>query len=98
MMAIGLRSRMSRVFDRRHGKRRTAAGGEADNDIFLPQMFAPHFVDAQGGGSSSASVAPARALVPPAITNCTIRELVLNVGGHSAASRAAMRPLVPAPT
>jgi len=50
------------------------------------------------GESSAASTAAPNALGPPAITNCTIRGLMSNVGGHSTASRAAMRPLVPVPT
>src|ERR1700722_16309634 len=52
-----------------------------------------------GGASSSlVSDSEARALLPPARMNWTERGSVLKVGGHSTASRAAMRPLVPAPT
>src|ERR1035438_354939 len=47
--------------------------------------------------SSLASVEAASALGPPAMMYCTLRGLVLKVGGISEASRAPMRPLVPAP-
>src|SRR5271163_300657 len=47
--------------------------------------------------SSLVSDSEARALFPPAMMNWTDRGSVLKVGGHSTASRAAMRPLVPAP-
>ena len=48
--------------------------------------------------SSAPSSACRSARMPPATTACTIRGGVPNVGGHSAASRTARRPLVPAPT
>ena len=48
--------------------------------------------------SSLASVEAPRALEPPAMMYCTVRGLVLKVGGISEASSAPRRPLVPAPT
>jgi hypothetical protein len=48
--------------------------------------------------SSLASVALCNALMPPAMMNCTVFGSVLKVGGHSEASSAPRRPLVPAPT
>src|SRR5262249_12909544 len=48
--------------------------------------------------SSLYSAARPRALGPPAITYWMVFGSVPNVGGHSEASSAASRPLVPAPT
>src|SRR5437868_12666410 len=50
------------------------------------------------GESSLTSEAEARALGPPAIMYWTCAGAVEYVGGHSDASREAMRPLEPAPT
>ncbi len=47
--------------------------------------------------SSAPSTACVNAACPPAITPMTWSGAVLNVGGHSAASRTPSRPLVPAP-
>src|SRR5581483_6729691 len=59
----------------------------------LRRSLAPFAVE-----SSAPSTAPAMARLPPAISAITSRFETPKVGGHSAASRIARRPLDPAPT
>ncbi len=60
-------------------------------------FFARRSRSAFASESSAPSTAPVTAGRPPAINACTSSGEVPKVGGHSAASRTAIRPLEPAP-
>src|SRR5579863_7208580 len=71
----------------------------------IPTTTSPRFAPALANSrapfdteSSAPSTAPRSAFAPPAINACTSFGDMPYVGGHSAASSTASRPLVPAPT
>ncbi|MGB8116302.1 MAG: hypothetical protein WCF22_21160, partial [Candidatus Sulfotelmatobacter sp.] len=77
------------------GEGSASAGDDAEDGIFLVGLRRAISLRPARSSSSLISDSVAIALVPPAMMNCT--RSVLRVGRHSAASSAAMRPLVPAP-
>ena len=96
--AIGLGALAARVLNGGDGEWSASAGGDADDDIVLARLLFGDFALAEFARIFVAFDGRPRAFTPPAMTNCTVFGSVLKVGGHSAASSAAMRPLVPAPT
>ena len=94
----GFRAVRARIFDRRDGEGSASAGGDADDDIFFAGLLLGDCFAASSRESSSASTAAPSAFGAARDDELDHRGSMSKVGGHSTASSAAMRPLVPVPT
>ena len=98
MTATVLRALAAGILDGRDGERSASAGGDSYDYIFLAGFLFRHFALAEFAGIFVASDRRCQSFGASGDDELHGFGSVLKVGGHSAASRAAMRPLVPAPT
>jgi len=93
-----LRTVAACVLNRCDGEWSSTAGGDPYNNIVLPGFYWLWPARRVLPESSLASTAAPQSLYATSNDELHVLGLVLKVGGHSAASSAAIRPLVPVPT